>query len=150
VQDISIFRRSCLRVGWEDSSTAFVWTWELMLGGLAHLGPNLDMIRPIPECRETGKTMLLRGGLLVAFGARHSKALVGAAGLWLLAPHVENHYVLPVCLALVCAPMFALTDIQDGVGRGRPWMGIALLPPNVLRPLPLLVAMAADAAISAT
>ncbi len=88
-----------------------MWTWELMLGGLAHLGLNLDMIRLIPECRETGKTMLLRGGLLVVFGPRHSKALVGAAGLWLLAPHVENHYVLPLCLVLVCAPMFALTDI---------------------------------------
>jgi O-antigen/teichoic acid export membrane protein len=113
-------------------------------------GPNLDMIRVIPECRETGKTVLLRGGLLVAFGARHSKALVGAEGLWLLAPHVENHYVLPLCLALVCAPMFALTDIQDGVGRGRAWMGIALMPPYVLGPLLLLVALAADEAISAT
>lgn len=127
-----------------------MWTWELMLGGLVHLGLNLDMIRLIPECRETGKTMLLRGGLLVAFGARHSKALVGAAGLWLLAPHVDNHYVLPLCLALICAPMFALTDIQDGVGCGKAWMGIALMPPYVLRPLLLLVAMAADAAISAT
>ena len=47
--------------------------------------------------------------------------LVGAAGLWLLAPHVENHYVLPLCLALVCVPMFALTDIQDGT-FAKQWM----------------------------
>jgi O-antigen/teichoic acid export membrane protein len=76
--------------------------------------------------------------------------LVGATGLWLLAPHVENQYVLPLCLALVCAPMFALTDIQEGVGRRRAWMGIALMPPYVLRTLLLLVAMAAGAAIFAT
>jgi len=47
----------------------FVWTSVLMLRGLAHLGLNLVMIRLIPECRATGKTMLLRGGRLVAFGA---------------------------------------------------------------------------------
>lgn len=133
--------------GFEYGIYVLVWTWVLVLGGLAHLGLNLVMIRLIPEYREKEQAALLRGllrgGRLLAFGLGTLISVAGAAGLWLLAPHVENHYVLPLYLALVCVPVFALTDIQDGVGRGSAWMGIALIPPYVLRPLLLLVAMAA-------
>ncbi|MGD9669261.1 MAG: lipopolysaccharide biosynthesis protein [Hyphomicrobiaceae bacterium] len=132
--------------GFEYGIYVFVWTWVLVLGGLSHLGLNLVVIRLIPEYRETGKAMLLRGLLrgarITAFGLGTAFALAGAAGLWLIAPFVENHYVLPLYLSFVCVPMFALTDIQDGIGRGQAWIGIALIPPYVLRPLLLLMAMA--------
>lgn len=132
--------------GFEYGIYVFVWTWVLVLGGLSHLGLNLVMIRLIPEYRETDKTALLRGllrgGRITAFTLGTIIALTGAAGLWLIAPGVDNHYVLPLYLSLVCIPMFALTDIQDGIGRGQAWMGVALLPPYVLRPLLLLLAMA--------
>ena len=125
----------------------FVWTWVLVLGGMSHLGLNLVVIRLIPEYRETGRTEhlrgLLRGTRFIALGLGTLVALAGAGGLWLLSPHVQSHYVLPLYLALVCVPMFALTDLQDGIGRGQAWMGIALIPPYVLRPLLLLVVMAA-------
>ena len=38
--------------------------------------------------------------------------------------------VLPVFLALACVPMFTLSDVQDGIGRGQAWMWAALLPPT--------------------
>lgn len=132
--------------GFEYGIYVFVWTWVLVLGGISHIGLNLVMIRLIPEYRETGQTMLLRGlvhgGRITAFALGTSFAVAGAAGLWLIAPNIDNHYVLPLYLSLVCVPMFALTDIQDGLGRGQAWMGVALIPPYVLRPLLLLLAMA--------
>jgi len=131
--------------GFEYGIYVFVWTWVLVLGGLSDLGLNLVMIRLIPEYRETGKTSLLRGlllgGRITAFGLGTVVALAGMAGLWLIASHIDNHYVLPLYLALICIPMFALTDVHDGIGRGQAWIGIALIPPYVLRPLLLLATM---------
>ncbi|MCB1506648.1 MAG: lipopolysaccharide biosynthesis protein [Hyphomicrobiaceae bacterium] len=131
--------------GFEYGIYVFVWTWVLVLGGLSHLGLNLVMIRLIPEYREKGEfdllRGLLRGGRLAALGIGTIFAALGAAMLWAFGSHIENHFVLPLFLALVCVPMFALTDIQDGIGRGQAWMGVALLPPYVLRPLLLLAAM---------
>lgn len=132
--------------GFEYGIYVFVWTWVLVLGGLAHLGLNLVMIRLVPEYREKGEhdllRGLLRGGRLAAFGLGTIVAAFGGLGLWLFSEHLDSHYVLPLYLALVCVPVFALTDTQDGVGRGNAWMGVALIPPYVLRPLLLLAAMA--------
>jgi O-antigen/teichoic acid export membrane protein len=49
--------------------------------------------------------------------------------------------VLPAIIALACVPMIALSDVQDGIGRGRGWLVEALLPPYVLRPLLVLAGM---------
>jgi O-antigen/teichoic acid export membrane protein len=120
----------------------FVWTWVLILGGLSHLGLNLAIIRLLPVCRETNDMStyrgLVHGGRLLALGAGTLVMLAGLAGIWLLQPHISSHFVLPAYLALVCVPLYALTDIQDGIGRGNAWMGLALLPPYVVRPLLLL------------
>jgi O-antigen/teichoic acid export membrane protein len=67
--------------------------------------------------------------------------LLGLAGIWLFHEHIESHFVLPIYLAMVCIPLYALTDVQDGIGRGNAWMSVALLPPYVLRPIVLLAAM---------
>lgn len=131
--------------GFEYGIYVFVWTWVLVLGGLSHLGLNLAMIRLIPHYRETGETSLLRGllrgGRFAALGLSTAVAFAAGALLWLLGEHLDNHYVLPLFIALACIPMFTLTDVQDGVGRGKAWMTIALLPPYVLRPSLLLLAM---------
>ena len=64
------------------------------------------------------------------------------AGLWLFEP-CKSDYVLPAYLALVCVPLYALTGVQDGIGKGFAWMGVALLPPYILRPALLLGSMVA-------
>jgi len=133
--------------GFEYGIYVFVWTWVLVLGGLAHLGLNLAMIRLLPEYLERSELPLLRGlmlgGRLASLGLGTILALLGMAALWPLSPYLESHYVLPLYLALVCVPMFSLSDTQDGLGRGRAWLSIALFPPYILRPLLLLMAMAA-------
>lgn len=131
--------------GYEYGVYVFVWTWVLVLGGLSHVGLNMTMIRLVPEYHETGRLDLLRGllrgGRILALGLSTAVAAFGMAGLWMLGDRVADYYLLPAYLALVCVPMYTLTDVQDGIGRGSSWMTIALLPPYVLRPLTVLLAM---------
>ena len=123
----------------------FVWTWVLVLGGLSHGGLSMAMIRLLPEYKEKGQLDLLRGlmcgGRIAAVVMATCVAVLAAVGLWLLGPRIDSAFVWPAYLALVCLPMYTLTDIQDGIGRGQRWMSVALVPPYVLRPLLLLAAM---------
>lgn len=145
-----------------------VWTWVLILGGMSHLGLNLAAIRLAPVYRETGDANLLRGLIrgsrVFALCSGTAVMLAGLAGVWLLSDRIESAFVWPLYLALICVPLHALTDVQDGLGRGHGWMATALAPPYVLRPALLLLGMliahilgqpmtaatAASAAIAAT
>ena len=125
----------------------FVWTWVLVLSGLSHLGLPMLMMRFVPEYLVRGEYGLLRGLLLggraVALLAGSAVAVAGLALIWLAGDRLHDPYLLPACLALVCVPLCALSEVQDGIGRGRGWMAVGLLPPYVLRPLLLLAAMGA-------
>lgn len=124
-----------------------VWTWVLVLGGLSHLGLSMVMIRLLPEYVETQAFATLRGlilgGRATALSVGTLIALLGLGGLWQFGHKLEPHTLLPAYLALICIPLYALTDLQDGIGRGHGWMGVALIPPYIVRPLVLLIAMAA-------
>ena len=128
----------------------FVWTWMLVLGGMSNLGLGTAMIRLLPEYRVKGEMALLRGllrdGRLLALGAATLTALLGFAGLALFGSTTSD-YLLPIYLGLICVPMITLTDVQDGIGRGSGWMAIALVPPYVLRPVLVLLAMCAAHAL---
>lgn len=123
-----------------------VWTWVLVLGGLSGLGLATVMIRLVPEYREMGEQARLRGlllfGRLTAFGAATVTALLALTGLKLFGAGLSGTFVLPAYVALFCLPMIALGDVQDGIGRGAGYLAEALLPPYVLRPLLVLLAMA--------
>jgi O-antigen/teichoic acid export membrane protein len=133
--------------GFEYGIYVFTWSWVLVLGAVANAGFNLATIRLIPEHRAKGELSLLRGltlgSRMVALGGGAIIALCGALAIWFLGPNLSSHYILPATLALVSIPLYAMTDVQDGIGRGEARMGIALLPPYVLRPTLLLAAMAA-------
>jgi O-antigen/teichoic acid export membrane protein len=133
--------------GFEYGIYVFVWTWVLVLGGLSNLGMSTLMIRLVPEYRERGEFDHLRGllmvGRLLPLGISLLIAGLAGAALWWQGNLVAHHYVLPAFLALACVPMIALSDVHDGIGRGRGWLVAALLPPYVLRPTLVLLAMAA-------
>lgn len=124
----------------------FVWTWVLVLGGLSALGFAGASLRLLPQYRETGQTSAARGlvfgGRLLVLASGTVVAGLGLGGLWLLGDAVAQPYVLPAYLALVCVPLYALTDMQDGVARSGGWMTLALVPIFVLRPLIVLAGMA--------
>jgi O-antigen/teichoic acid export membrane protein len=122
----------------------FVWTCVLWLGGLADLGLSITSIRLIPHYRETGDFAhlrgLIRGSRLAAIAVGVAIAALAIAVLWLFKP-LEEHYMLPAYIALFCLPLYALTQVQDGLGKGFAWMGVSLVPPYILRPTLLLLAM---------
>lgn len=131
--------------GFEYGIYVFVWTWVLVLGGLSNLGLAPLMIRLVPEYREHGHWALLRGllryGRLLPMAAASVVATLGLVALWLGGGLISAHYVLPAFIALACVPIMALSDVQDGIGRGRGWLAVGLMPPYVLRPLFVLLAM---------
>jgi O-antigen/teichoic acid export membrane protein len=132
--------------GFEYGVYVSVWTWVLILGAMSHLGLNLASLRLAPVYRETHDFAhlrgLVRGVRCVALAGGTIIMAAGLTGVWIFQDQIQNHFVLPIYLALVCIPLYALTDVQDGIGRGNAWMGIALIPPYILRPLLLLAAMA--------
>jgi O-antigen/teichoic acid export membrane protein len=126
----------------------YVWAWTLVLviGGMSHLGLGMALIRLIPTYRENGQLDVLRGLLI---GSRWLALFSGSAIALCLYFAVkfdlfdlDDHRVVPALLAIVCIPLFAMTDVQDGLGRAQGWLSIALVPPYVLRPVVLLVVMA--------
>jgi O-antigen/teichoic acid export membrane protein len=130
--------------GFEYGIFVFVWVWVLILGGLSSLGLSTATIRFIPEYltkkRPGDLAGLLRASRLITLGVSSAVALTGLAGLTIFADIIDPIYLLPASLILVCMPMYALIDIQDGLCRGFGWIGLALVPPYILRPLLLLAA----------
>ncbi|MEQ1649420.1 MAG: lipopolysaccharide biosynthesis protein [Hyphomicrobiaceae bacterium] len=123
----------------------FIWTMVLVLGGISHLGLNMAMMRLLPAYQETGRFDLMRGllngGRWLSMYVGFFVALVGYGILRSTSIGAGSPYLEPALAILICVPIFALTDLQDGLGRGRGWMAVALFPPYVLRPLVLLVTM---------
>jgi O-antigen/teichoic acid export membrane protein len=119
----------------------FVWTCVLLLGGLSHAGLNMAMIRLLPFYRETGQHDLARGllgrGRAYVLTLSLFMAVAFVATLALRPNLVDDDYLPALLLALACVPAYALTDVQDGIGRSQGWMSM-LLAPYILRPLTVL------------
>jgi O-antigen/teichoic acid export membrane protein len=131
--------------GFEYGVYVAVWTWVLVLGGVSSLGLATLSMRLVAEHRERGEHDRLRGlllyGRLVPMGVATLVAGAALGALHVGGDLLSQPFVLPATIALFCVPIIALSDVQDGIGRGRGWMSVALLPPYVLRPLLVLAAM---------
>ncbi len=124
-----------------------VWVTMLIVGSISCVGFSTSVIRFIPEFRERGMLEELRGIVRasrhVVLAASTLTALAGAAGVWLFADRIEDYYVVPFLLGLLCLPMVALTDLLQGVSRAHSWALSALLPTYISRPVLILVFMGA-------
>lgn len=131
----------------EYGSFVFVWVWVLVLGGVSNLGLSIGSMRFVSEYRERkdmdGLRGILLGGRLLTFFTATLMGLVGFAILHFFGDRIPAHYMLPGLLVLFCLPVHTLTDVQDGIARGMQWIGTALVPPYVLRPLIILFTMIA-------
>jgi O-antigen/teichoic acid export membrane protein len=124
----------------------YVWTWVLLLGGVIDLGLASSAQRFIPEYSGLKQFELLRGFLAgsrwLVLGLASALALVAAAGVWLAGPWLKSYEVMPLFLACVALPVFALGRMQDGIARSHDWINLALMPAYIWRSLALIAVMA--------
>ncbi len=124
-----------------------VWVAFVILGGIACLGFQTGIIRFISEYRASGEEDELRGAirgsLMWSFGAATLLGLTGATLLHFFSGFITSYFVMPIFLALICLPMLALQEVQDGIARAYNWPGTALAPTFIARPIILLATMAA-------
>lgn len=120
----------------------YVWTWLILMGGLAPLGIAYSTQRFIPEYTAAKDRDRLRGFLLgsraLSFGLGALAAIAGLALLLLLRGRIDAHYLVPFLIALACLPAFALSSAQDGIARSYNWVLAALVPGFVAQPLIVL------------
>ena len=123
-----------------------VWTTMIIIGNLACLGFHTSVIRFIPEYREKGMFEELRGILLTSrlfvLVASTAIAALGALGIWYFSDAIEDYYLAPFLLGVICLPMIALSDMLQGISRANAWALSALSPTYIIRPVLILVFMA--------
>ncbi len=128
-----------------------IWVAVVIFGGVSSLGFQTAIVRFIPEYLTSGDTDMLRGVLLgsrlYSFVSATTLAVIGFAGIWFFEDSLQNYYVIPLYLGIICLPMLALTEVNDGVARAFNWPHIALLPTFIFRPLVLLATMGTALAI---
>jgi O-antigen/teichoic acid export membrane protein len=131
--------------GFEYGIFVLVWTTMIIVGNLSCLGFHTSIVRYIPEYRERGRLGELRGVMAAsrAFVLATSTlfAAAGLIGLWLFSDAVENYYVVPFYLGIICLPMIALSDTLEGTARANSWAILALAPIYLLRPVLILALM---------
>ncbi len=127
----------------------YVWVWINVLGTLCTIGLSSTSVRFLAEYARPRLHGLLHGflrfGRAASFGMGVITAAAGYAILNLAPCFASDQYHVPLSIALLALPAFAITDFHDGVGRARSWIGLAFIPPYILRPLLLLVFVAAMA-----
>ncbi len=125
----------------------YVWTWVLMIGALSDLGLSSAARRFIPEYTELGALENLRGFLTgsrwLASAIATAIGLLGAFGVWLLAPVLDNFVIIPLYLGCVIIPIYGLVQVQAGIAQSYNWPYLALMPFFIIRQLALTVLMGA-------
>jgi O-antigen/teichoic acid export membrane protein len=124
----------------------YVWTWVLLIGTLADFGLAIAAQRFIPEYAERKAYDLLRGFLFgsrwLVIGMATAIAGLGALGVMLIDPWLDDYLVVPLYLACASLPFYTLTSMLDGIARSYNWVNLALVPPYIGRPLALIAVMA--------
>lgn len=124
----------------------YVWTWVLVIGGVASVGLETAAQRLIPEYGSESKAKLrgfLSGSRWLAMGVATLIALAGVLGILLFEPWLNHYEVVPLYLACICVPLFAVTSVQDGIARSYNWVNLGLVPPFIIRPVLIIVVMIA-------
>ncbi|HSM19911.1 MAG TPA: oligosaccharide flippase family protein, partial [Hyphomicrobiales bacterium] len=107
--------------GYQFGIFTYVWVWVNILGTLCTLGFAISAVRFLPEYRAVAQQDLALGflftGRRVSFSAGLASTALGLGVLYLLDGVIAEHYRVPLAIALVSLPAFAVIDFQDGVAR---------------------------------
>lgn len=124
---------------------AIAWVWILILGHVAVFGLAQCVCRFVPAYRIGRELALARGflasGTVATLVSATLIALVGALLLWLVQGLLNPAYLLPLAVALLVLPVFALQDYLEGVARSFNWVTLAIGPPFIIRPAAIALAM---------
>jgi O-antigen/teichoic acid export membrane protein len=125
----------------------YVWTWVLMIGAISDIGLSSAARRFIPEYSELKAFDRLRGFLAgsrwLAFGIATAIGAVGAIGVTLLSPWLNQFAVIPLYLACAIIPIYGVVQVQAGIAQSYDWPNLALMPFFIIRPLALAILMGA-------
>ncbi|WP_185681075.1 lipopolysaccharide biosynthesis protein [Parvibaculum sedimenti] len=122
---------------------AYVWVWVIILGILAPMGFGTSTLRFVPDYRVNGKWRRLAGILdaswriVLVLGLAFMAA--GLLAVLAFRDELQPYYVLPLVLAMLCVPGFALGDTLEGTARAFGWVGLAYLPTYIIRPLGIVL-----------
>ena len=130
----------------EYGTYVYVYTWLLLVGDIAHLGMAQTAQRFIPDYAQRPSLDGLRGYLIgcrwITFGLTSSVAVLGALLIHALEPSLDKNVVLPLYLACVAMPFYAMSFMHDGIARSYNWITLGLMPHSLLRPIVLLALIA--------
>lgn len=122
----------------------YVWTWVLLAADVIHLGLPLAAQRLIPAYKASNDDDRLRaflfGSWRVVFALAVAGAILAAALVTVLKPHLPPAEVTPLYLACLALPFVSICIQLDGVARSYNWIGLALTPHFFWRPF-LIVAL---------
>ena len=125
----------------------YVWTWVLMIGALSDIGLSSASRRFIPEYTELNSIDRLRGFLggsrWLAFGIATAIGAIGAGGVTLISPWLDQFTVVPLYLACLTIPIYGLVQVQAGIAQSYNWPNLALMPFFIWRQLVITVLMGA-------
>ncbi|HZD91290.1 MAG TPA: flippase, partial [Pseudolabrys sp.] len=124
----------------------YAFTWLILIGDLIHLGLPLTAQRFVPEYRQAGHLDLLRGYLVgsrwMTLGIGGAIGAIGAIAVTVFKPWFDPQSVVPLYFVCLALPFTGFSFMLDAQARSHDWIGTALLPAYVGRPL-LIIAMAA-------
>ena len=124
----------------------YVWTWVLLIGQTIEFGLGTAAQRFIPEYRDRGMLDYLRGFIKgsrwLAFGISIAVSASCAGLVSLLSPWLDDYLLIPLYLACIVLPAYAIAHIQDGISRSYDWMGLAMVPTYIARQILLTALMA--------
>jgi O-antigen/teichoic acid export membrane protein len=128
----------------EFGSYVYATTWLMLVGDIIHLGLPLTAQRYIPEYTLRSDFDRLRGFIFgsrwIVFATATAVASAGAVLVHMFGHSLDRGTVLPIYFACVALPLYALSNMLDGLARSYDAVKVALLPPFVLRPA-LLIAV---------
>ncbi len=123
----------------------YVWTWALLIGNIADAGMSSAAQRFVPEYAERGMSGHLRGFILgsrwLAAAIATAFALLALLTIRLCAPLFDHAFVIPLYLACLCLPIYAVSSVQDGIARCYNWPSVGMMPTFIARPILLLALM---------
>ncbi|MDO8877257.1 MAG: oligosaccharide flippase family protein [Pseudolabrys sp.] len=123
----------------------YAWTWVLMIGALSDMGLSSAARRFIPEYTELKALDKLRGFLSgsrwLAFAIATAIGAIGALGVTVIEPWLDNFVVMPLYLACLMIPIYGLVQVQAGIAQSYDWPNLAFLPFYIIRTSAMIVLM---------